>query len=45
MRMQGPHLETPHLTPTLRDAQRRFGVDEATCEAVLGGLADIVYIP
>ena len=40
MRMQGPYLETPGLTLTLRDAQRRFGVDETTCEAVLAVLVD-----
>jgi len=40
MRMQGRYLETPGLTLTLRDAQRRFGVDETTCEAVLAALVD-----
>jgi hypothetical protein len=40
MRMQGRYLETPGLTLTLRDAQRRFGVDGTTCEAVLAVLVD-----
>jgi hypothetical protein len=40
MRMQGRYLETPGLTLTPRDAQRRFGVDETTCEAVLAALVD-----
>jgi hypothetical protein len=40
MRMQGRYLETPGLTLTLRDAQRRFGVAETTCEAVLAALVD-----
>jgi hypothetical protein len=40
MRMQGHYLETPGLTLTLRGAQRRFGVDETTCEAVLAALVD-----
>lgn len=35
MRMQGDFLETPELTLTLRGAQRRFGIDEITCEALL----------
>jgi hypothetical protein len=40
MRMQGRYLETPGLTLTLGNARRRFGVDEATCEAVLAALVD-----
>jgi hypothetical protein len=40
MRMQDRYLETPGLTLTLRNARRRFGVDEATCEAVLAALVD-----
>ena len=40
MRMQGHYLETPGLTLTVRDAQRRFAVDETTCEAVLAVLVD-----
>ena len=40
LRMQGHYLETPGLTLTVRDAQRRFSVDETTCEAVLAVLVD-----
>ena len=40
MRMQSAFLEDPELTLTLPHAQRRFGVDEITCQAVLGALAD-----
>ena len=40
MRMQGDFLEIPGLTLTLHDAERRFGVDEVTCDAVLTALAD-----
>ena len=40
MRMQGDYLEEPGLTLTLSDAQRRFGVDEITCEAVLAALVE-----
>ena len=40
VRMQGDFLETPGLTLTRRGAQRRFGVDEITCEAVLTALVD-----
>ena len=40
MRMQDHYLETPSLTLTLRDAQRRFGVDVTTCKGVLAALVD-----
>jgi hypothetical protein len=40
VRMQGDFLETPGLTLTRRGAQHRFGVDETTCEALLGALVD-----
>jgi hypothetical protein len=40
VQMQAAFLETSGLTLTLRDAQRRFGVDAVTCEAVLGALLD-----
>ena len=40
MRMQDDFLEIPGLTLTLHDAERRFGVDEVTCDAVLSALAD-----
>jgi hypothetical protein len=40
IQMQGDFLDVPKLTLTLPQAQQRFGVDEATCEAVLGALVD-----
>jgi hypothetical protein len=40
VRMQGDYLDEPELTLTLGDAQRRFGADEITCEAVLATLVD-----
>jgi hypothetical protein len=40
MRMQSDFLDVPKLTLTLPQAQQRFGVDEATSEAVLGVLVD-----
>ena len=40
MRVQGDFLETPALHLTLGDAERRFGVDRHTCEAVLGTLVN-----
>ena len=40
MRIQTAFLENPMLSLTLPEAQRRFGVDEAACAAVLGALVD-----
>jgi hypothetical protein len=40
LRMQDDFLDTPELTLTLHGAQRRFGVDETTCEALLLALVD-----
>ena len=40
MRIEGEFLETPGLVLTVAEAQRRFGVDEITCEAVLDALVD-----
>jgi DNA-binding transcriptional regulator PaaX len=40
MRIQGDYLEEPGLTLTFGDAQRRFGADEITCEAVLAALVE-----
>ena len=39
-RIEGEFLETPELKLTVPEAQRRFGVDEITCEAVLDALVD-----
>ena len=40
MRVQGEFLEMPGLMLTVADAQRRFGLDEITCEAILDALVD-----
>ena len=40
LRMQGAFLDTPGLTLTAREAGHRFGIDEATSDAILGVLAD-----
>jgi hypothetical protein len=40
MRVQRDFLEAPALKLTPRDAERRFGVDRHTCEAVLGTLVN-----
>jgi hypothetical protein len=40
MRIEGDFLETPGLMLTVAEAQRRFGIDEITCEAVLDALVD-----
>jgi hypothetical protein len=40
VRVQNSFLEDPHLTLTLPTAEKRFGVDRATCAAVLATLAD-----
>jgi hypothetical protein len=40
MRVQGAFLETTALRLTLTDAERRFGTDRDTCEAVLGALVN-----
>ena len=39
-RIQGDFLDTPALRLTLLDAQRRFDLDDATCEALFGTLVD-----
>ena len=40
MRIEGAFLDTPGLRLTVAEAQRRFGIDEITCEAVLDALVD-----
>lgn len=40
MRMQTAFLDTPGLTLSLEDAERRFGLDEVACDAVLTALVD-----
>jgi len=40
MRMQTAFLDIPGLTLSLKDAERRFGMDEVTSDAVLTALVD-----
>ena len=40
MRIQGDFLATPALSLTVAQAERRFGLDGPSCEAVLNALAD-----
>jgi len=40
MRMEGEFLDVPGLRLTVSQAQRHFGVDEITCEAILDALVD-----
>jgi hypothetical protein len=40
MTMQNEFLSTPGLTLTISQAETRFGVDQPTCEAILGALVD-----
>ena len=44
MQMQDEFLESPALRLTLSDAERRFGVDRVTCDAVLGTLVDATVL-
>ena len=40
MRVQGDFLNVPALKMTVSEAERRFHVDRATCEAVLDALVE-----
>lgn len=40
LRVQDEFLDTPALDLTLAEAQRRFGMDALTSQAVLGALVD-----
>ena len=40
MRIQGDFLATPALRLSVTQAERRFGLDRPSCEAVLDALAD-----
>jgi len=40
MRIEGEFLETAGLRLTVPEAERRFGADDITCEAVLEALVD-----
>ena len=44
MRIEGEFLETPDLKLTVHEAQRRFGIDEITGEAVLDALVDAAVL-
>ena len=44
MRIEGEFLDAPELKLTVPEAQRRFGVDEITCEAVLDALVDAAVL-
>jgi hypothetical protein len=39
-RVQGEFLDAPARRLTLPQAERHFGIDRVTCEAVLGALVD-----
>ncbi len=40
LRIENRFLDTPGLALTLPTAQRRFGIDKTTCQAVLDTLVD-----
>src|SRR5690349_10254453 len=40
MRIEGEFLDVPELRLTVSQAQRHFGVDQITCEAILDALVD-----
>lgn len=40
VQIQGAFLEMPTLRLTLPQAERHFGIDRVSCEAVLGALVD-----
>ena len=44
MRIEGEFVEHPELKLTVPQAQRRFGVDEITCEAVLDALVEATVL-
>ncbi len=44
MRIEGEFLEAPGLKLTVHEAERRFGIDEITCEAVLDALVDAAVL-
>jgi hypothetical protein len=43
-RIQNDFLDSPTLSVTSDQAQRRFNIDRATCDAVLGLLADATVL-
>jgi hypothetical protein len=44
MQMQDEFLESPTLRLTLPQAERRFGIDRVTCDAVLSTLVDATVL-
>lgn len=40
MRIEGEFLKNPGTRLTVSEAERRFGADEITCQAVLDALVD-----
>lgn len=44
MRIESGFLETPELKLTVPEAQRRFALDEITCEAILEALVDAAVL-
>jgi len=44
MRIEGEFLQTPGLRLTISEAERRFGADEITCQAVLDALVDAAVL-
>ena len=43
-RIEGEFLALPELKLTVAEAQRRFGTDEITCEAMLDALVDATVL-
>ena len=44
VRIENEFLATPELRLTVAEAERRFGADEITCEAVLDALVDATVL-
>ena len=44
MRIEGEFLQSPGLRLTIPEAERRFGADELTCEAILDALVDAAVL-
>ena len=44
MRIESEFLATPELKLTVSEAERHFGADEVTCEAVLDALVDAAVL-
>jgi len=40
LRIESEFLASPDLRMTVAEAERRFGADEVTCEAILDALVD-----